>query len=174
MARLCGVCKSPVIQHFAETLSGSTTIRSFDQEARFRDLSMKLIDGYNRPKFHTAGAMEWLCFRLDILSLITFSFSLVFLISIPVGTIDASVAGLAVTYGLNLNMLQAWVVWNLCSLENKIISVERILQYSSLPSEPPLVIESNRPDSDWPSNGEVDISNLQVILHLAFFMDFLE
>ncbi|XP_019193984.1 PREDICTED: ABC transporter C family member 3-like [Ipomoea nil] len=162
LARLCGVCKSPVIQHFAETLSGSTTIRSFDQEARFRDLSMKLIDGYNRPKFHTAGAMEWLCFRLDILSLITFSFSLVFLISVPVGTIDASVAGLAVTYGLNLNILQAWVVKNLCSLENKIISVERILQYSSLPSEPPLVIESNRPNPDWPSNGDVDISNLQV------------
>ena len=47
-------------------------------------------------------------------------------------------------------------------MENKIISVERILQYTSIPSEPPLVIESNRPDSSWPSYGEVEIHDLQV------------
>lgn len=88
LARLVGVCKAPVIQHFAETISGSTTIRSFDQESRFRDTNMKLMDGYGRPNFHTAAAMEWLCFRLDMLSSITFGFCLVFLISIPAGVID--------------------------------------------------------------------------------------
>jgi len=162
LARLGGVCKAPVIQHFAETMSGSTTIRSFDQEARFKELSMKLIDGYSRPNFYTAGAMEWLCFRLNMLSSITFAFSLVFLISIPTGTIDPSIAGLAVTYGLSLNMFQAVVIWNLCNMENKIISVERIFQYTAIPSEPPLVIEENRPDGDWPSHGEVVIQDLQV------------
>ena len=50
LSRLVGVCKAPVIQHFAETISGSTTIRSFDQEARFQDTNMKLMDGYSRPK----------------------------------------------------------------------------------------------------------------------------
>ena len=88
LSRLVGVCKAPVIQHFAETISGSTTIRSFDQEARFQDTNMKLMDGYSRPKFHVAAAMEWLCFRLDMLSIITFAFSLIFLISIPEGVID--------------------------------------------------------------------------------------
>ncbi|GFS37090.1 multidrug resistance-associated protein 3 [Actinidia rufa] len=73
------------------SVTGSTTIRNFDQEPRFRDSSMRLIDGYSRrPKFYTAGAMEWLCFRLDMLSSITFDFSLVFLISVLTGTIDPS------------------------------------------------------------------------------------
>ncbi|KAF7140622.1 hypothetical protein RHSIM_Rhsim06G0227200 [Rhododendron simsii] len=162
LARLGGVCKAPVIQHFAETMSGSITIRSFDQELRFKELSMKLIDGHSRPNFYTAAVMEWLCFRLDMLSSITFAFSLVFLISIPTGTIDPSIAGLAVTYGLNLNMLQARVIWNLCRMENKMISVERILQYTSIPSEPPLVIEENRPDGQWPAHGEVVIQDLLV------------
>ncbi|KAL9444632.1 hypothetical protein AB3S75_017758 [Citrus x aurantiifolia] len=162
LSRLVGVCKAPVIQHFSETISGSTTIRSFDQESRFRDTNMKLVDGYSRPKFHIAGAMEWLCFRLDMLSSLTFAFSLVLLISIPEGVIEPAIAGLAVTYGLNLNMLQAWVIWNLCNLENKIISVERILQYTCISSEPPLVIEESRPDCSWPTHGEVDILNLQV------------
>ncbi|KAI3966073.1 hypothetical protein MKW92_040610, partial [Papaver armeniacum] len=162
LARLVGVCKAPVIQHFAETISGSTTIRSFSQESRFMDTNLKLTDAYSRPKFYNAAAMEWLCFRLDMLSSITFAFSLVFLISIPQGVIDPVVAGLAVTYGLNLNMLQARVIWNLCNLENTIISVERILQYSSIPSEPPLAIEESNPLHDWPSDGDVDIRDLQV------------
>ncbi|KAL0419396.1 UNVERIFIED_CONTAM: ABC transporter C family member 3 [Sesamum radiatum] len=54
------------------------------------------------------------------------------------------------------------VVWNLSLMENKMISVERILQYTAIPSEPPLLVQSNRPESRWPTNGEVSIHNLQV------------
>ena len=79
------------------------------------------------------------------------------------------IAGLAVTYGLNLNMISAWVIWNLCNLENEIISVERILQYSCIPSEPPLVVEENRPAPSWPSYGEVDIRDLQVVEDIILF-----
>ena len=74
------------------------------------------------------------------------------------------------TYGLNLNMVQAGIVWTLCQMENKIISVERILQYTCVPSEPPLVIEENRPDHSWPPNGEVDIRDLQVVLVNDFLL----
>ncbi|XP_021736749.1 ABC transporter C family member 3-like [Chenopodium quinoa] len=162
LCRLVGVTKAPVIQHFAETISGATTIRSFDQEPRFCATSIQLVNGYSRPKFYSAAAMEWLCFRLDMLSSITFAASLIFLISIPVGLIDPGIAGLSVTYGLNLNMLQGWLIWNLCNMENKIISVERIFQYTCIPSEPPLVIEENRPDSSWPSFGEVNVQDLQI------------
>ncbi|KAE9596392.1 hypothetical protein Lal_00048632 [Lupinus albus] len=162
LSRLVGVCKAPIIQHFAETISGTSTIRSFDQQSKFQESNMKLTDGYSRPKFNIAGAMEWLCFRLDMLSSITFAFCLMLLISIPQGVIDPGISGLAVTYGLNLNAIQAWMIWNLCNLENKIISVERILQYTSIPSEPSLVVEESRPDPSWPSYGEVDIHDLQV------------
>ena len=55
-------------------------------------------------------------------------------------------------------------------MENKIISVERILQYTCVPSEPPLVIEENRPDHSWPPNGEVDIRDLQVVLVNDFLL----
>ncbi|KAI8006859.1 ABC transporter C family member 7 [Camellia lanceoleosa] len=147
---------------FFETISGSATIRSFDQESRFIETSVKLIDGHSRPKFYNAAALEWLCLRLYMLSAITFIFSLVFLIFAPPGTIDPSVAGLAVTYGLTLNISQGRFIWNLCRMENSIISVERIFQYTSIPSKLPLVIETNRPNNDWPLHGQVDIRDLQV------------
>nr|KYP42184.1 ABC transporter C family member 3 [Cajanus cajan] len=162
LSRLAGVCKAPIIQHFAETISGASTIRSFDQVPRFQQTNMKLVDGYSRPKFNNAGAMEWLCFRLDMLSSITFSFCLILLVSIPQGFLNSGVAGLAVTYGLNLNIIQSWMIWELCNLETKIISVERIIQYTSIPSEPPLVLEKNQPHHSWPSYGRIDIHNLKV------------
>ncbi|PNX78169.1 ABC transporter C family member 3-like protein [Trifolium pratense] len=153
LSRLSGVCKAPIIQHFAETIPGTSIIRSFDKQSRFHEKNMKLNDGYSRPKFNIAAAMDWLCFRLDMLSSFTFSFSLIFLISIPPGIINPGIAGLAVTYGLNLNIMQTWVIW---ILENKIISVERLLQYTAISSEPPLISEEeNRPDPSWPEYGEV-------------------
>ncbi|CAF2101812.1 unnamed protein product [Brassica napus] len=162
LARLSGISRSPLVQHFSETLSGITTIRSFDQEPRFRSDIMRLNDCYSRLRFHAISAMEWLCFRLDLLSTAAFALSLVILVSIPEGVINPSFAGLAVTYALNLNSLQATLIWTLCDLENKMISVERMLQYIDIPSEPPLVIESTRPEKSWPSCGEITICNLQV------------
>ncbi|VFQ73080.1 unnamed protein product [Cuscuta campestris] len=52
LARLAGVSKAPVIQHFAETISGLTTIRAFGQEPDFFNTIMKLVDDHSRPKFH--------------------------------------------------------------------------------------------------------------------------
>lgn len=76
---------------------------------------------------------------------------------------STGLAGLAVTYGINLNVLQASVIWNMCNAENKMISVERILQYSNLPSESALEIEECRPHNNWPEVGTICFRNLQVL-----------
>ena len=74
----------------------------------------------------------------------------------------AGLVGLEVTYGLNLNIVQAWVIWNLCNVENKMISMERIMQYSNIPSEAPLLIDSSRPSHNWPSTCTIVLQNLEV------------
>jgi ABC-type multidrug transport system fused ATPase/permease subunit len=90
LARLTGICQASVIQHFSETISGSTTIRSFEQESRFHEMNMQLIDKYSQPKLYSGSAMEWLKFRLDLLSSIVFAFCLVFLVSFPSSIADPS------------------------------------------------------------------------------------
>ncbi|KAH9602493.1 hypothetical protein KSS87_020952 [Heliosperma pusillum] len=162
LSRLSGVAKAPVIQHFSETISGATTIRSFNQESRFCETSLNLINGYSRAKFYSSATILWLCFRLDLLSLIAFTCCSIFLVSLPVGLINPGIAGLAVTYGLNLSAVQSMMIWQLCNMENKIISVERILQYTCITSEPPLVIEETTPHSSWPSCGQISIQYLKV------------
>lgn len=80
-----------------------------------------------------------------------------------VALFSTGIAGLAVTYGIYLNYSQAAVIWNICGTENKMISVERILQYSNIASEAPLVIENSRPSSTWPETGTISFENLQVM-----------
>uniref|UniRef100_A0A0A0L975 ABC-type xenobiotic transporter n=1 Tax=Cucumis sativus TaxID=3659 RepID=A0A0A0L975_CUCSA len=162
LARLSGIQRTPILHHFAESLAGAATIRAFNQEDRFLKTNLGLIDDHSRPWFHNVSAMEWLSFRLNLLSNFVFGFSLVLLVTLPEGTINPSLAGLAVTYGINLNVLQATVIWNICNAENKIISVERILQYSKIKSEAPLVIENCRPPSNWPQDGTICFKNLQI------------
>ncbi|GAY47101.1 hypothetical protein CUMW_102080 [Citrus unshiu] len=82
------------------------------------------------------------------------------LIIVYVGLAIGTIAGLAVTYGLNLNIFANKE--SIRNLERKIISVERILQCACIPSEPALVIEATKPNNSRPSHGEVNIRHLQV------------
>ncbi|KAK4724050.1 hypothetical protein R3W88_026829 [Solanum pinnatisectum] len=162
LSRLYGDQRALILHHFAESLAGAATIRAFNQNDRFAHANLCLIDGHSRPWFHNASAMEWLSFRLNQLANFVFTFSLVLLDTLPEGIINPSIAGLAVTYGINLNVLQASVIGNICYAENKMISVERILQYSNLASEAPLVIENSRPSITWPETGTISFKNLQI------------
>ncbi|KAL9303512.1 hypothetical protein ACSQ67_020775 [Phaseolus vulgaris] len=162
LARLAQIQITPILHHFSESLAGAASIRAFDQEGRFIYTNLILVDGFSRPWFHNVSAMEWLSFRLNLLSNFVFAFSLVMLVTLPEEIINPSIAGLAVTYGINLNVLQASVIWNICNAENKMISVERILQYTNITSEAPLVIEDSRPPSNWPETGTICFKNLQI------------
>lgn len=162
LARMVGIRKAPIVQHFSESLAGAATIRCFNQEDRFLKKTLELVDDYSRVAFHNSATMEWLCVRINSLFNLVFFFVLVILVNLPRSSIEPSLAGLVATYGLNLNVLQAWVIWNLCNVENKMISVERILQFSNIPSEAPLVIENCRPEPEWPINGKIQLENLHV------------
>ncbi|KAL2236392.1 ABC transporter C family member 5-like [Sesamum indicum] len=162
LVRIVSIQKSPVIHLFAESIAGAATIRGFGQEKRFMKRNLYLLDCFARPFFCSLAAIEWLCLRMELLSTFVFAFCMILLVSFPHGTIDPSMAGLAVTYGLNLNArLSRWIL-SFCKLENKIISIERIHQYCEIPSEAPAIIEDSRPPSSWPENGRIELIDLKV------------
>ena len=47
-------------------------------------------------------------------------------------------------------------------VETNLISVERVIKYSELPSEAPAVISSNRPPAQWPQTGSIEFNNVQL------------
>lgn len=162
IVRIVSIQKSPVIHLFSESVAGAATIRGFGQEKRFIKRNLQLLDSFTRPFFCSLSAIEWLCLRMELLSTFVFAFCMVLLVSFPHGSIDPTMAGLAVTYGLNLNArLSRWIL-SFCKLENKIISIERIYQYCQIPSEAPTIIEDSRPPSSWPERGTIEMINLKV------------
>ncbi|CAN6241978.1 unnamed protein product [Urochloa humidicola] len=162
LARLYKIQRAPILHHFAESLSGASSIRAYGQKDRFRKANLGLFDSHSRPWFHNFASMEWLSLRLTMLSNIVFAVCLILLVSLPEGLLNPSIAGLAVTYALNLNYQLTSMIWNISRLENKMISVERILQYSRIPSEAPLVVDYCRPPNSWPHNGTINIRCLEV------------
>ena len=74
----------------------------------------------------------------------------------------AGFIGMALSYGLSLNMMLVRSIQKQCTIANNIISVERLNQYMHIPSEAPEIIEGNCPTTNWPDVGKVEIQDLQV------------
>lgn len=93
LQRLTGVCRAPLMQHFAESVAGSNIIRCFGKERQFINYVSHFMDNLSRPSLYNSASMEWLCFRLDILSSFIFAFALILLVTLPAALIDPSKYG---------------------------------------------------------------------------------
>lgn len=72
--------------------------------------------------------------------------------------------GLTLSYGLSLNSVLFWAIYMSCFIENKMVSVERIKQFSKIQAEAAWNIKDRSPPPNWPGQGHVDIKDLQVYL----------
>ncbi|XP_057733182.1 ABC transporter C family member 10-like [Arachis stenosperma] len=162
LMRLNGTTKSYVANHLAESVAGAVTIRAFEEEDRFFAKNLHLIDVNASPFFHTFAANEWLIQRLETVSAVVLASAALCMVVLPSGTFTSGFIGMALSYGLSLNASLVFSIQNQCNIENYIISVERLNQYMHIPSEAPEIIEGNRPPTNWPLEGKVEIHDLQI------------
>lgn len=90
VARVQGVEKSPILNHYSESIAGAATVRAFGQNQRFLETNIELNDNYNRPAFLQFALIEWLIFRMELLCTVAFSFSLFVVLALPEGAVDPS------------------------------------------------------------------------------------
>ncbi|KAL6841672.1 hypothetical protein ACP4OV_028501 [Aristida adscensionis] len=162
LVRINGTTKAPVMNYASESILGVVTIRAFAATERFIRNNMQLIDTDATLFFHTVASQEWVLIRVEALQSLTILTSALFLILVPPGVISPGFAGLCLSYALTLTSAQVFLTRFYSYLENYIISVERIKQYMHLPSEPPAIIEENRPPITWPQEGRIDLEDLKV------------
>ncbi|PUZ46363.1 hypothetical protein GQ55_7G069300 [Panicum hallii var. hallii] len=162
LTRLEGVTNAPVIDHFSETVLGATTIRCFKKEKEFFQKSLLGINSGLRMSFHSCAATEWLGFRLELIGTLVLSITAFLMISLPSNFIKKEFVGMSLSHGLALNSLVYFAISTSCMLENDMIAVERVNQFSNLPSEAPWKIEGNLPSPNWPTHGDIDIKDLKV------------
>ncbi|WJX34201.1 hypothetical protein P8452_22334 [Trifolium repens] len=78
---------------------------------------------------------------------------------LPFGTLTSRFIGMALSYGLSLNGSLIYSIQSQCIMANYIVSVERIKQYTDIPSE---AQEGSCPLVNWPIVGKVEIRHLQI------------
>ncbi|CAN1254228.1 ABC transporter C family member 6 [Linum perenne] len=162
LMRINGTTKSSVASHLGESIAGAMTIRAFEEEDRFFAKNLEFIDNNASTYFHTFSASQWLIQRLEIPCAIVLSASALAMTLLPLGSSGSGFVGMALSYGLSLNVFLIISVQYQCFVQESIVSVERLEQYMHIPSEALEVMENSRPAANWPSHGKVEICNLKV------------
>ncbi|RHN40835.1 putative xenobiotic-transporting ATPase [Medicago truncatula] len=160
--RITGTTKSYVANHVAETVSGAVTIRTFEEEDRFFQKNLDLIDINASSFFHNFASNEWLIQRLETISAGVLASAALCMVILPPGTFTSGFIGMALSYGLALNSFLVNSIQSQCTLANQIISVERLNQYMHIQSEAKEIVEGNRPPLNWPIAGKVEINDLKI------------
>jgi ABC-type multidrug transport system fused ATPase/permease subunit len=141
--------------------SGATTIRAFGAEQRFLDENTNRIDDVTRPFYLLWATNRWLGWRTDTAGAFV-SFFTGFFILLNLESMDAALAGFALSFALNFVDIVIWVVRMYGVVEMNMNSIERVREYLDIEQEPPAIIEDNRVAEDWPDTGEIRVESLVI------------
>lgn len=161
LKRYESILRSPIHQHFSETLIGVTTIRAYGDEHRFMRQNLEKIDNNNRPFFYLWVANRWLHLRVDTAGSFVSFFAGAFVI-LSVKYIDAGLAGLSLSYAISFTESALWIVRLYAEVEMTMNSVERLQEYLDIEQEPAQLIPETTPDASWPSRGEIEVKDLSL------------
>ncbi|KAJ3514526.1 hypothetical protein NLJ89_g2331 [Agrocybe chaxingu] len=159
LRRLSSITSSPLFALYGETISGLTVIRAFGMSTKFLRDMIICADTNMNPYYWSAGLHRWLTVRFQLGTAVLID--LIAAISLVTPSVDASLAGLALAFASTLSLELYWFVRRSVEVQQHMISLERIKEYSDLPAEPAEFIEP-RPAAVWPMSGLIQCENLAV------------
>ncbi|PWN90969.1 hypothetical protein FA10DRAFT_230362 [Acaromyces ingoldii] len=160
LKRLDAVSKSPIFQWFQESLGGLSTIRAYGQETRFIATSEARVDRNQQCYFPAVSCNRWLAVRIEAMgsAIILIASMLAVALVTNGGHMDSGLLGLMMSQALSTTQTLNWVVRSASEVEQNIVSVERVMSYSEVPSEAPYEVEpAQRPPRNWPSEGRIEV-----------------
>ncbi|KAJ3265284.1 hypothetical protein HDU77_005729 [Chytriomyces hyalinus] len=159
LKRLESISNSPIYAQFSETLIGVSTVRAYGTEKRFSAKMEDKVDANNRNSFYLWTANRWLNLRCEYLSAVMTS---VVGAAIIIAGLDPGWAGLTMIYVFEFTSNLTWLIRCHANMDMAMNAVERVDEYASIEQEPPAVIEQHRPPPNWPSRGQIDVTNLSL------------
>ncbi|XP_015272616.1 PREDICTED: multidrug resistance-associated protein 4 [Gekko japonicus] len=156
--RLESTTRSPVFSHLSSSLQGLWTIRAFKAGQRFQELFDAHQDLHSESWFLFLTTSRWFAVRLDAICAI-FVVVVAFGCLLLAQTLDAGQVGLALSYAITLMGMFQWGVRQSAEIENLMISVERVLEYTELEKEAPWESDKH-PPPQWPTEGVIAFENV--------------
>nr|XP_054302515.1 ATP-binding cassette sub-family C member 4 isoform X3 [Pongo pygmaeus]XP_054385521.1 ATP-binding cassette sub-family C member 4 isoform X4 [Pongo abelii] len=162
--RLESTTRSPVFSHLSSSLQGLWTIRAYKAEERCQELFDAHQDLHSEAWFLFLTTSRWFAVRLDAICAM-FVIIVAFGSLILAKTLDAGQVGLALSYALTLMGMFQWCVRQSAEVENMMISVERVIEYTDLEKEAPWEYQK-RPPPTWPHEGVIIFDNVNFMYSL--------
>ncbi|CAH2223668.1 multidrug resistance-associated 4 [Pelobates cultripes] len=139
-------------------VTGLWTIRAFKAEERFQELFDSQQDLHSEAWFLFLTTSRWLAVRLDAICAL-FVIAIAFGSLILAKTLNAGQVGLALSYAVTIMGSFQWGVRQSAEVENLMISVERVMEYTQLEKEAEWE-SKKRPPPDWPNKGMIAFENV--------------
>ncbi|XP_040070390.1 multidrug resistance-associated protein 1 [Ixodes scapularis] len=152
--RMQSVTRSPVFTHFGETVSGAVSIRAFGATKPFMETLERFLDDNINCYVHSAALDGCRVVAIQALTLLLSTTTA--LVSVAGRDfLEASMAGLTLTYTMQMAEEMTYVVMMFVMLEASMVAVERAMDYFDLPEEAPWRNAEVQPAAEWPTRGDV-------------------
>nr|XP_040031715.1 ATP-binding cassette sub-family C member 3 isoform X1 [Gasterosteus aculeatus aculeatus] len=161
LKRLESVSRSPIYSHFSETVTGSSVIRAYGRHSAFVMMSDMKVDENQKSYYPGIVSNRWLGVRIEFIGNCMVLFAALFAVT-GRENLNPGLVGLSVSYALQVTMSLNWMVRMTSDLENNIVAVERVKEYSETKTEAPWEVEDKKPPPDWPTEGNVEFQDYSV------------
>ncbi|XP_068382626.1 ATP-binding cassette sub-family C member 4-like [Eschrichtius robustus] len=159
--RLECATRSLVFSHLASSLRGLWTIRANNAEQKFQEVFDTHQDLHSEAWLLLLTTSRWLAVRLDAICAILVTV-VAFVSLILAETLDAGRVGLALSLALTLMGMTQWCIRQSVKVENMMISVERVIEYTDLEKEAPWKYFFHRLPPAWPHEGKIFFQNINL------------
>uniref|UniRef100_A0A090X906 Putative multidrug resistance-associated protein/mitoxantrone resistance protein n=2 Tax=Ixodes ricinus TaxID=34613 RepID=A0A090X906_IXORI len=152
--RMQSVTRSPVFTHFGETVSGVVSIRAFGATKPFMETLENFLDDNINCYVHSAALDGCRVVGIQVMTLLLSTTTA--LVSVAGRDfLEASMAGLTLTYTMQMAEEMTYFVMMFVMLEASMVAVERAMDYFDLPEEAPWRNAEMQPAVEWPTRGDV-------------------
>ncbi|KAF8985705.1 Multidrug resistance-associated protein 1 [Entomortierella lignicola] len=157
LVRIYSVSKSPVYQHFNESLNGLSTIRAMAVQERFIAENSVRMDYMANNFVANMSGKRWVEVQLRLLSTFVLLFVSLFAV-LGRSVMDPSLVGLTLSFALSITEEVTSLVRIFCDFQTQLVSVERVVEYTDMKTEAPDHTDVHLPPN-WPSQGHIRFRN---------------
>ncbi|KAG0250264.1 Canalicular multispecific organic anion transporter 2 [Mortierella polycephala] len=162
--RMMQVLKSPIFQHFQETLAGVSTIRAMGLQESFIHANAAKTDLHANAFLAVSYCIRWVEIQTQLVSIAITLMATLWFVLAPQGSVNAATAGLALSFAMTISNALIWFTRSYCDQLTHFTSVERIKEFLDMKTEAPAFTEPGSKAqlalrNHWPDRGQISFRN---------------
>eukprot|EP01083_Nonionella_stella_P070803 189645_1 len=157
LKRLRSVLTGPIYSTFSETMSGTKIINSFQRDMDFMKITEDRVDQHQQVQYASFCASKWYGIRLSLISHTLVLFGAILCVATKP---SAGYIGIILIMTTHVTGSLNWFVTRITTLEQDIVSVERIDQFTNEAFEQEALEPIQSLESAWPAKGCVEFRDV--------------